>query len=179
MLCVLVCGRIHGQVKRYDDVGQGRCARRPFSPKEVTDRTNKIIEMDGPSTIITDPAWFERKKSLDELTAEDTEYLYKKRFTFDHSFWSFSGKDKHFSSQEDVFNSLGSSVLDNALNAFNCSIFAYGQTGSGKSYSMMGTGGEMSRVMASEQRGLIPRICEALFNRVGGPKGLGKPTVQL
>ena len=64
---------------------------RPFSPKEVTDRTNKIIEMDGPSTIITDPAWFERKETLDELTAEDTEYLYKKRFTFDHSFWSFSG----------------------------------------------------------------------------------------
>ena len=51
---------------------------RPFSPKEVTDRTNKIIEMDGPSTIITDPAWFERKETLDELTAEDTEYLYKR-----------------------------------------------------------------------------------------------------
>ena len=45
---------------------------------------------------------------------------------------------------------------------------------------MMGTGGEMSRVMASEQRGLIPRICEALFNRVGGPKkGWAMPTVQL
>ena len=70
-------------------------------------------------------------------------------------------------------------MLDNALNAFNCSIFAYGQTGSGKSYSMMGTGGEMSRVMASEQRGLIPRICEALFNRVGGRKGWAMPTPQL
>ena len=63
--------------------------------------------------------------------------------------------------------------MSGSCEGFNGTVFAYGQTGSGKSYSMMGTGGEMSRVMASEQRGLIPRICEALFNRVGGPKGLG------
>ena len=39
-----------------------------------------------------------------------------------------------------------------------------GIAGSGKSYSMLGTGGEMSKRIVSEQRGLIPRICEALFN---------------
>ena len=78
-LCILVCGRIHGRVKRYDDVSpRSLCASDPFSPKEVTDRTNKIIEMDRPSTIITDPAWFERKETLDELTAEDTR-MYTKR----------------------------------------------------------------------------------------------------
>ena len=139
---------------------------RPFSPKETMDKTKNIIEMSGPTTTITDPSWFERKENLDAITAEDTEYLYKKSFTFDHSFWSFNGNDNHFSSQENIFEHLGTFVLDNALNAFNCSIFAYGQTGSGKSYSMMGTGGEMSKHIVSEQRGLIPRICEALFNRV-------------
>lgn len=40
---------------------------------------------------------------------------------------------------------------------FNCSIFAYGQTGSGKSYSMIGYG---------EDKGLIPRVCEEMYNRI-------------
>ena len=59
---------------------------RPFSPKETMDKTKNIIEMSGPTTTITDPSWFERKENLDAITAEDTEYLYKKSFTFDHSF---------------------------------------------------------------------------------------------
>jgi kinesin family protein 1 len=42
---------------------------------------------------------------------------------------------------------------------FNCCIFAYGQTGAGKSYSMLGYGG------SQEGRGLIPRVCEAIFER--------------
>lgn len=40
---------------------------------------------------------------------------------------------------------------------FNCSIFAYGQTGSGKSYSMLGY---------NEEKGLIPRVCEEMYNRI-------------
>lgn len=36
-------------------------------------------------------------------------------------------------------------------------IFAYGQTGSGKTYTMMG------RPEASEQKGLIPRSLEQIF----------------
>ena len=80
---------------------------RPFSPKETMDKTKNIIEMSGPTTTITDPSWFERKENLDAITAEDTEYLYKKSFTFDHSFWSFNGNDNHFSSQENIFEHLG------------------------------------------------------------------------
>jgi hypothetical protein len=72
-----------------------------------------------------------------------------------------------------VFKEVGSFVLDNALNAFNCSVFAYGQTGSGKSYSMMGTGGQVSDALDPEQRGLIPRICEALFERIDRKKKAG------
>ncbi|ESO09326.1 hypothetical protein HELRODRAFT_73799, partial [Helobdella robusta] len=40
---------------------------------------------------------------------------------------------------------------------YNACIFAYGQTGSGKSYSMMGT---------SDQKGIIPRLCDALFDEI-------------
>jgi len=79
-------------------------------------------------------------------------------FVFDHSFWSHNPSDKHFVTQEKVFNTLGAEVLDDAFDGFNCCIFAYGQTGSGKSYTMMGSGGE--------DRGLIPRLCEGLFQRI-------------
>ena len=78
-----------------------RC--RPFSPKEKNENCNRIIEMNGASTIITDPSWFERKDQMDDITAEDTKHIWTKSFTFDHSFWSFSKSDGEFASQEDVF----------------------------------------------------------------------------
>ncbi|KIH53007.1 kinesin motor domain protein [Ancylostoma duodenale] len=80
-----------------------------------------------------------------------------KTFAFDHSFYSTDPNDPNFASQEEVFNSLGSGVLENAFSGYNACIFAYGQTGSGKSYSMMGT---------SEQPGIIPRLCNEVFRRI-------------
>lgn len=44
-----------------------------------------------------------------------------------------------------------------AWQGYNACIFAYGQTGSGKSYSMMGT---------EDDKGIIPRLCEAIFQRI-------------
>ncbi|KAH9508381.1 kinesin-like protein kif13a [Bulinus truncatus] len=44
-----------------------------------------------------------------------------------------------------------------AFEGYNGCIFAYGQTGSGKSYTMMGT---------PEQKGIIPRLCDALFEKI-------------
>ncbi|KAB0354785.1 hypothetical protein FD755_022244, partial [Muntiacus reevesi] len=59
--------------------------------------------------------------------------------------------------QEVVFKCLGEGILEKAFQGYNACIFAYGQTGSGKSFSMMGN---------AEQRGLIPRLCCALFQRI-------------
>uniref|UniRef100_H2ZK92 Kinesin motor domain-containing protein n=1 Tax=Ciona savignyi TaxID=51511 RepID=H2ZK92_CIOSA len=79
-------------------------------------------------------------------------------FAFDHCFWSMDSEQKEkFSNQELVFDSLGVELLDNAFAGYNACIFAYGQTGSGKSYTMMGS---------HEQPGLIPRLCDALFDRI-------------
>ena len=52
---------------------------------------------------------------------------------------------------------MGTGVLQNAFDGYNACIFAYGQTGSGKSYTMMG---------APDDRGVIPRRCTALFERI-------------
>ncbi|XP_071504445.1 kinesin-like protein KIF13A [Diadema antillarum] len=66
-------------------------------------------------------------------------------------------KSKKFADQLTVFNCLGRDLLDNAFEGYNACIFAYGQTGSGKSYTMMGT---------EDQKGIIPRLCDTLFERM-------------
>jgi len=47
--------------------------------------------------------------------------------------------------------------LDNAFEGYHTCLFAYGQTGSGKSYSIVGYG---------NNKGIIPRACEEIFNRI-------------
>ena len=77
----------------------------------------------------------------------------KQHFSFDHCFWShdnFVTDDNGYMRPEDgisnyadqkyVYDCLGKSVLENALEGYNCCVFAYGQTGSGKSYSIFGYG---------------------------------------
>lgn len=76
------------------------------------------------------------------------------KFHFDHNYDSNTPGGDVFHTQEDVFNDLGTSMLDSAWGGYNCSMFAYGQTGSGKTYSTMGT---------DDEPGLIPRFCGALF----------------
>ena len=63
-------------------------------------------------------------------------------------------------SQQRVYDDLGANLLDHSFQGYNTCIFAYGQTGSGKSYSMMGYG---------EEKGIIPRICMNLFERMYCP----------
>ena len=79
-----------------------------------------------------------------------------KVFKFDHSYDSSNLASDGFASQEVIYNDLGAGLLDRAFDGYNCCIFAYGQTGSGKSHTMMG----------KDDKGLIPRICDALFNRL-------------
>ncbi|KHN96911.1 kinesin [Metarhizium album ARSEF 1941] len=80
-----------------------------------------------------------------------------KTFAFDRSYWSFNKEDSNYAGQSNLFDDLGAPLLDNAFQGYNNCIFAYGQTGSGKSYSMMGYGKEV---------GIIPNICQEMFNRI-------------
>ncbi|KAF7118250.1 hypothetical protein CNMCM5793_007656 [Aspergillus hiratsukae] len=80
-----------------------------------------------------------------------------KAFAFDRSYWSFDKNAPNYAGQDNLFADLGVPLLDNAFGGYNNCIFAYGQTGSGKSYSMMGYGKEY---------GVIPRICQEMFQRI-------------
>jgi len=82
----------------------------------------------------------------------------EKSFTYDFLYNSFLPEDdENHASQQTVWNDLGNELLDAAWSGYNYSLFAYGQTGSGKSHSMVGFG---------DQRGIIPRACEAIFLKI-------------
>eukprot|EP01088_Endostelium_zonatum_P013652 TRINITY_DN2837_c0_g1_i1.p1 TRINITY_DN2837_c0_g1~~TRINITY_DN2837_c0_g1_i1.p1 ORF type:complete len:1343 (-),score=433.86 TRINITY_DN2837_c0_g1_i1:127-4155(-) len=117
---------------------------RPFNSREKEMNAKCVIKMSGNSTAIYDPNASNKEAS-------------KRIFAYDYSYWSFDPKDSHFANQDVVFNDLGLDVLKNAWEGYNVSMFAYGQTGAGKSYSMLGYG---------EDKGIIPRVCEELFNRI-------------
>lgn len=63
-------------------------------------------------------------------------------------------------SQSDVFEYSAKETVGDVLQGYNGTIFAYGQTGSGKTYTMMGPNIE------DEQRGMIPRITQQIFDGI-------------
>ncbi|KAG6641538.1 hypothetical protein I3843_09G079700 [Carya illinoinensis] len=80
-------------------------------------------------------------------------------FTFDKVF-------THEASQRDVFVEI-SQLVQSALDGYKVCIFAYGQTGSGKTYTMMG------KPETLEQKGLIPRSLEQIFQTSQSLQGQG------
>lgn len=61
--------------------------------------------------------------------------------------------------QELVFDEVGRDMIASAFQGFNCTVLAYGQTGSGKTHTMVGE-------KSDKGKGLIPRVCEALFTAI-------------
>lgn len=61
--------------------------------------------------------------------------------------------------QELVFDEIGRDMIESAFQGFNCTVLAYGQTGSGKTHTMVGE-------KTHKGKGLIPRVCEALFTAI-------------
>lgn len=53
--------------------------------------------------------------------------------------------------QEEVYKACGYSLVENALEGFNGTVFAYGQTGAGKTFTMVGD------YKDPEWQGIIPR----------------------
>ncbi|ESO96408.1 hypothetical protein LOTGIDRAFT_115884, partial [Lottia gigantea] len=135
----------------------------PYNRRERERNAKCIIDMKGPTTIITDP--------------EDGE---EKKFAFDFSYWShdgskempggFYGQDpshpngRKFCDQKRVFDDIGVGILKNAWNGYNTTLFAYGQTGSGKSWSIVGYG---------VNKGVVPMFCEEIFKGIEEKKAAG------
>ncbi|PWY71828.1 kinesin-domain-containing protein [Aspergillus sclerotioniger CBS 115572] len=128
---------------------------RPFNSRELDRGAKCIVQMKGSQTVLTPPPGADekaRKAGGGKGAVEGP-----KSFAFDRSYWSFDKNAPNYASQDNLFLDLGVPLLDNAFQGYNNCIFAYGQTGSGKSYSMMGYGKEF---------GVIPRICQSMFERI-------------
>ncbi|KAI4138892.1 MAG: hypothetical protein LQ341_004463 [Variospora aurantia] len=97
-------------------------------------------------------------ETIVDFETEDTCHINSREaagaFTFDRVFDTRSR-------QTDVFDFSIRSTVDDILNGYNGTVFAYGQTGAGKSYTMMG-----ADIDDQEQRGIIPRIVEQMFESI-------------
>lgn len=135
---------------------------RGFNDREREMNSKCVVEMNGTQTTVRSPKENEGEKT----------------FAFDHSYWSFDGYKtlddgylapdgprSRYCDQKRVFNDLGTGILQNAWDGYNSSIFAYGQTGSGKSYSIVGT---------SANKGIVPQICEQLFEQIKAKQDVDK-----
>lgn len=64
------------------------------------------------------------------------------------------------STQTEVYEYLGKTIIDDVLAGYNGTIFAYGQTGSGKTHTMLGD------VLNEEEHGVIPRVATQIFEMI-------------
>ncbi|KAI8580101.1 hypothetical protein K450DRAFT_156383, partial [Umbelopsis ramanniana AG] len=80
-----------------------------------------------------------------------------KPFTFDCIFGPTS-------TQEQVFNEVGSRLVERFLNGYNATVLAYGQTSSGKTYTM-GTE-KMCQSHDLGDEGIVPRAVSYLFEKL-------------
>ena len=69
--------------------------------------------------------------------------------------------------QETVYEKVARPIIDGVLDGYNGTLFAYGQTGTGKTYTMMGNEeAEGSSPLADDDRGIIPRALDQIFDTV-------------
>lgn len=120
-----------------------------------------VVEMDGTKTRLWKPKALSAMDAAGRQATNKTSSEDYNEFTFDYSYWSCSTeKSGNFTAQHQVYQDLGTDVVQCAFNGYNACVFAYGQTGSGKTYTMMGSD------VDEQEQGLIPRICHSLFDRM-------------
>lgn len=86
-----------------------------------------------------------------ELFRDDT--AKESRFTFDRVFAPDT-------TQEEVYKYVGQPMVKGVMTGYNTTIFTYGQTGSGKTHTMMGN------VKSEEEKGIIPRLVNNIFEAI-------------
>lgn len=81
--------------------------------------------------------------------------IYEKHvYNFDYVFECSTG-------QKSVYEVAAQPIIEGILEGFNGSILAYGQTSSGKTFTMQGD------LDSEEFRGIIPRMVDGIFDRIG------------
>jgi hypothetical protein len=72
-----------------------------------------IVQMDGKKTRLLKP---NKLVSMREMSGRDAQY---NDFTFDYSYWSFDDTDPNYTPQDQVFEDLGTDVVNSAFQGTN------------------------------------------------------------
>eukprot|EP01061_Rhynchopus_euleeides_P009690 TRINITY_DN188_c0_g1_i1.p1 TRINITY_DN188_c0_g1~~TRINITY_DN188_c0_g1_i1.p1 ORF type:complete len:942 (+),score=498.09 TRINITY_DN188_c0_g1_i1:264-3089(+) len=163
---------------------------RPFNKRELeklkqedpNGMPQSIVMMKGRRVSLLDP-----EKNYQECEAFDFDEAF---WSIPESQWSIDMDDEfvrkaikdmgvHCVGQQEVFEKTGLLAVQHAFDGFHSCIFAYGQTGAGKTFSMLGgldsTGG--MDMKEKENRGICPRLVEALFEKCEYFKTQGDNTI--
>ncbi|KAK6785650.1 hypothetical protein RDI58_019105 [Solanum bulbocastanum] len=143
-------------VKAIDTDTTGELTRSvaPEQTSEVPDPPVKVVARIRPANGIESGTQAVRKASDTSVCVAD------RKFNFD---MVFSSK----SNQEDIFQSVGAPLVNDALAGYNTSLLAYGQTGSGKTYTMWGPPSSIVEFPSPNGlQGIVPRIFQTLFSSI-------------
>eukprot|EP01006_Ploeotia_vitrea_P028014 TRINITY_DN60773_c0_g4_i1.p1 TRINITY_DN60773_c0_g4~~TRINITY_DN60773_c0_g4_i1.p1 ORF type:complete len:538 (-),score=323.69 TRINITY_DN60773_c0_g4_i1:49-1584(-) len=114
---------------------------RPFTSKEEKEDGRECIEIDDNLAILT-------------VHEEDKERsVWERVGVYDHVFGPSA-------SQADVYVRVGQETLGALFAGYNSCVLVYGNTGAGKTYTMFG---DESQDHLGDNRGLVPRLLQALF----------------
>jgi len=133
---------------------------RPFLPRDGDQKDVLTVDADGDTV------------TLDLLANHDPRDgdVVSKSFKYDYVLDSRFGSEPNpeYADQAMIYKTLGERVVKSALGGYNSCLFAYGQTGTGKTHTVLG----QSHTGKTDQRGLLPRILEAIFSVAEGNAGL-------
>lgn len=87
--------------------------------------------------------------------------------------FAFDGVLGESSSQEEVFQLVGTTIGEACLSGYNGSIYVYGQTGSGKTYTMQGPVTTVQSMHTDDKRGIMCRILDMIFTEVAARRREG------
>ncbi|XP_033187905.2 kinesin-like protein Klp61F [Bombus vancouverensis nearcticus] len=118
---------------------------RPINNAEKAGKSATVVDIPSNKEVVI------RERPHDKFT---------KKFTFDKVFGPHS-------KQIQVYNAVVSSLLEEVLAGYNCTVFAYGQTGTGKTFTMEGTDNDPSLHWQTDTTaGIIPRALSHLFDEL-------------
>ncbi|KAF4043101.1 Kinesin motor domain [Phytophthora infestans] len=134
---------------------------------------------DDPATFITEKG----RRSTGSLTPSVTMQSDGRSVTFqaptaahgEARLFQFDGNLNETCDQQTVYERVAAPIVEDVMAGYNGTILAYGQTATGKTHTMVGPGD----LVHGDQRGVIPRALEDIFNLAEKTRSHAKTTVAL
>lgn len=107
---------------------------RPLNEREKKHSSNACLALNSNKTIAIDAGSSRLSRKL-QSSASNVGHKEKQLFTYDYIYndcGEVEGSSSITNTQESVFGDIGTQIINNAFQGYNCCLMAYGQTGSGQ-----------------------------------------------